>query len=75
MLFHHYYVIDSSVTRGVHDTGGFVNAGEWGTRKLARQFHAASTRRDKNTRLAWKSPSTYALSLLLIFHEILSRGV
>ena len=28
--------IDSGVTRGVHEkSGGFVNTGGWGTRKLA----------------------------------------
>ena len=32
--------------------------------KIAYQFHAASTRRDKNTRLAWKRSQTYALTLL-----------
>ena len=45
-------------------SGGFVNAGGWGTRKLADQFHAASTRRDKNTRPAWKRGRTDVLTLL-----------
>ena len=59
------------VTRAVHEkSGGFVNAGGWGTRKLARHFHAASTRRDKNTRLAWNSPGSNELSLLTVFAGI-----
>ena len=49
---------------GSTHSGGFVNAGGWGTRKIARQFHAASTRRDKNTRHAWKCCRSDALTLL-----------
>ena len=64
----------SGVTRGVHEkSGGFVNAGGWGTRKLAYTFHAASTRRDKNTRLAWNVYGTEGLTLLTCF-LIMSRG-
>ena len=43
-----------------------VNAGGWGTRKLANRFHAASTRHAKNTRLAWKRYGSACLSLLLL---------
>ena len=63
------YVIDSYVTlhtRGVHEkSGGFVNAGGWGTRKLAYTFHAAYTRRDKNMRHAWECNQSDILSLLM----------
>ena len=73
-------------TRGLHEkSGGFVNAGGWGTCKnsvpiprgvhvarqkhalgpaLAYHFHAASTRRAKNTRHAWKCVSSARLPLL-----------
>ena len=50
--------------RGPRNQGGFVNAGGWGTRKIAYHFHAAYTRRDKNTRLAWNVSGTYYLTLL-----------
>ena len=73
MLLNKYYVIVHvlkitsliQVSRaGSTHSGGFVNAGGWGTRKIARQFHAASTRRDKNTRHAWKCCRSDALTLL-----------
>ena len=44
--------------RGVHEPG------VEDTKKLQTHFHAASTRRDKNTRLAWKCCRTDVLTLL-----------
>ena len=71
MLLNKYYVI----VHGLKITSLFLkkNVTRGGPRiqgggehvKIAYQFHAASTRRDKNTRLAWKRPQTYALTLLL----------
>ena len=47
--------------RGVHEPGGGEHE------KLAQQFHAASTRRDKNTRLAWKCNQSDVLTLLTFY--------
>ena len=74
MLINKYYVIvhglkiTSLFKKKRHARGPRIQGGGEHV-KIAYQFHAASTRRDKNTRLAWKSPQTYVLTLLILFRS------
>ena len=60
--------------RSPRNQGGLSTQGGGEHVKIAYQFHAASTRRDKNTRLAWKRSRTYVLSLLTEGMQERSRG-
>ena len=54
----------SGGTRKKYTRGGPRIQGGGEHVKIAYQFHAASTRRDKNTRLAWKSYASNGITLL-----------